>query len=191
MNGFSRRNAIPTTAKQLKELREAAPKQLPTVTKGINPLLYPYKQELTIDEIDETVLARIEQAICWQWPTSAICQHAGITAKLFNQLKKIPELRERFDVLTQRPELVARRNIAMDLEVGEVGTSKWFLERKTKDFAPKQQIDHNVKQEVDEVSVLSALEKLVLLSQQRKAEQTAHFNPIIEHQSSDIDPLLL
>jgi len=65
--------------------------------------------------------------------------------------------------------MMARRNIALEIETGDVPTSKWFLERKAPDFSNRQQVPNIGKIEIDENAAMATLAGLLKLSQQRAA----------------------
>lgn len=122
----------------------------------------------TICVITETTARHLEQALCWGWSIEAACDYAEIPVRLYRRMVRNPALRERFETLRQRPENVAKRNISMALEEGDLQTSKWFLERRVADYNPKAQIDVNVHQQVDEASLVDALQRLIAKSQRRE-----------------------
>lgn len=122
----------------------------------------------TVCVITESTAVNLEKALCWGWSIESACDYAGIPVSLYRRLIKRPEMRERFEVLRQRPENIAKRNIAMSLEEGDVGTARWYLERRVADFNPKAQIDVNVHQPVDEGDLVAALQRLIAKSQRRE-----------------------
>lgn len=54
-------------------------------------------------------------------------------ASLSRYLREHPEIKERKEALKNKPVLLARKNIVKSLEIGDLDTSKWYLERKKKD----------------------------------------------------------
>lgn len=67
------------------------------------------------------------------------CLYAKIDpSTLYNYCAKVPNFASRKELLKNRPKMLAKVNINKSLETGDVNTSKWFLERKDKDYYPKQ-----------------------------------------------------
>lgn len=114
--------------------------------------------------ITESVLRDIERAICWGWSMLNACNYAGIPERTYyDYVKRHPEFRSKIEMLRSRPELVAKRNISMRIEAGDIETSKWYLERRSLEFHPKGSLRVEAEFEVDDAAVMAALHRLMQL----------------------------
>ena len=94
-----------------------------------NPLNF----EETVKLLDEAFLmdCSIEEA----------CFLANISRQTYyNWIDSFPYLKERFDNLKSNLRLKAKKNISRELNNGDKELSKWYLERRDKDFKPKSDI---------------------------------------------------
>ena len=119
-------------------------------------------------KVTEEVLRDIERAVGWGWSLTNACVYADIAERTFYDYQKAnPGFRMKLDLIRQRPELAARRNVVERIEAGDLGTSKWYLERRVRDFSPRTSLDVAVEQQADVASVAEALQRLVETSRRR------------------------
>ena len=104
-----------------------------------------YGKELNTKLTVETV-NMLKRAFAIGADISAACSFANISrVSYYSWIKENKELEEEFNNLREKPVLKAYQTIAKNLDQPE--TAKWYLERKRKEFNPKQQIDHTTKGE--------------------------------------------
>jgi len=179
---------VKAQARWIEQNRAGAPPEPTKPTRAVSELLVPrYRHETTITTITPEQVRRLEQAICWGWALMACCDYSGIPVKVYRQLVQDPAVAERFEILRGRPLDIAKRNIAMALEEGDLAISRWLLERRTPEYSPKSQVDVTVHEEVDEASVVNALQRIIAASQAAKPA----LPDVIDVEVSEIDPLLL
>lgn len=86
----------------------------------------------------DEVLEKLEEAFLLGHTDEEACLIANIDPKtLYNYCNKHPEFSSRKEVLKQHPTIMARRNVIESLGRRDVDMSRWYLERKTKEFKPK------------------------------------------------------
>lgn len=91
--------------------------------------------------IDRGVLDKLEEVFSLGGTDKEACLFAGINpATLYNYQEIHPEFVERKAMLKENPVLLARRTIVNNLET-DVATSRWYVERRDKDFNQKQEVD--------------------------------------------------
>lgn len=61
---------------------------------------------------------------------------------LYTYCKEHPEFSERKELLKERVKTRAKLNISNAIEDGDIDISKWYLERRDKDFKVKQSVEH-------------------------------------------------
>lgn len=90
------------------------------------------------------VLAKLEQAALIDAPIEEMCFYADISPDAYYRyIKKNPKFRDRIQMLRERLTLKSRQNIAGSIEAGDIGLSKWMLERrKPIDFAETLKLEH-------------------------------------------------
>lgn len=82
----------------------------------------------------ESVLQKLKESFLMGLTDSLACLHAGIAeATLYDYCKTNKEFAEKKEAWKRNPGYKARKNIMRDIEIGDVNTSKWYLERKCKD----------------------------------------------------------
>lgn len=66
------------------------------------------------------------------------CLYADISPQtLYNYCKEHPDYLDRKELLKEQVKMRAKENIAKAVDEGNLETSKWYTERKDKDFNPK------------------------------------------------------
>jgi len=90
------------------------------------------------------VLAKLEQAALINAPVAEMCFYADISQfQYFRYIEKHPKFRERLNMFRERLALKSRQNIATQIEGGDVGLSKWMLERtKPDEYGETLKLDH-------------------------------------------------
>lgn len=69
---------------------------------------------------------------------------ADITpATLYAYCEKFPEFSERKELLKEQVKIRAKQNVSNAIESGDKTLSQWFLERRDKDFKPKQEVENS------------------------------------------------
>lgn len=71
--------------------------------------------------------------------TAMICNISERT--LHNYFDAHPKFKERLELLQHLPNYLARKNILSKIRAGDVNESHYWLDRRDKDFAPKQEIE--------------------------------------------------
>lgn len=61
---------------------------------------------------------------------------------LYTYCNEHPEFSERKELLKERVKTRAKLNISNAIEDGDIDISKWYLERRDKDFKVKQSVEH-------------------------------------------------
>jgi hypothetical protein len=82
----------------------------------------------------ERVLSKLEHAFAVGATDGEACFFAEIGKDvLYNYIKKSPEFHDRKEALKQKPVLLAKTNVIKKLQQEDIDTSKWYLERKSKE----------------------------------------------------------
>ena len=94
-------------------------------------------------KLNENTVKKLEEAFAIGCSIPEACYFANITKQtLYNWYEKMPELREKFDRLKERPVLKARATIFNNLD--KTDTARWFLERKRKrEFSTLAEVEEN------------------------------------------------
>lgn len=93
--------------------------------------------------IDKYMLGKIEQAARRGLNNEQISLSVGINPDtLYEYLKNNPDFSVRFDLLKNSVLIKARENIADAIQDKDGDTSRWYLERRDKDFKPKQETEN-------------------------------------------------
>lgn len=90
------------------------------------------------------VLSKLEDSFSKGLTITMACLQSGVSqASFFRIIKEKPELGERFRALRENVKLHSLLNVAKEIiEEKDVETSKWYLERRDKDFKPKQEVEN-------------------------------------------------
>lgn len=92
-------------------------------------------------KMTEETVKKIEEALLMDCTIEQICFNANISKQTYyNWLESVPGLKERFDYLKHNLRYKSKRNIANKIESGDTDISKWYLERRDKDFKPKSDV---------------------------------------------------
>lgn len=91
----------------------------------------------------ETVLQKLEHAFSLGLSDTKACLYAGIgTSTLYNYQNENPQFLDRKALLKEQQVLKARMAIDNALNIGDVATARWLLERKCKEeFSSRTEID--------------------------------------------------
>ncbi len=82
------------------------------------------------------ILTKLEQAFAIGCTDEEACAVAGISkGTLYGYIEQNPDFHERKEELKQLPVIRAKHSVVSRLKE-DVATSKWYLERKTKEFKP-------------------------------------------------------
>lgn len=93
-------------------------------------------------EMTEEKVKKLEEVAALDGTIEEMCFYADISkTTYYNWLEKEPELVDRLNALRQRPILKARQTIVKNLD-NPMG-AQWYLERKVKEFKPKQDFTSN------------------------------------------------
>lgn len=101
--------------------------------------------ELTEDgktQFAPQVLHKLESAFLKGMNNREACFLADISESLFYEVcKNNPGIKERFEMLAENVKVQAKQNVYEKVVVGDVETSKWYLERRSKaEFSPRQEL---------------------------------------------------
>lgn len=87
------------------------------------------------------VLNKLEEVFALGGTDVEACFFAGISHQtLYSYQEKHPQFLERKRALKEQPVLKARRTINKAIEEDPT-TAKWYVERRDRDFNPKQEVD--------------------------------------------------
>lgn len=87
----------------------------------------------------EETVKKLDEGFSMGFTDEEACFYANISKQtLYNYIEKNPDYLYRKEALKNNPKLLAKRNIFNALEKGtRIEDSKWYLERRDKDFKPK------------------------------------------------------
>jgi hypothetical protein len=92
------------------------------------------------------VLKKLEEAFAIGASDREACFYADISDKtLYNYQSEHPEFVQRKEALKERPVLLARQKVVEAIKE-DVKNAQWYLERRSSDFKPKQDITSDDKQ---------------------------------------------
>ena len=97
-----------------------------------------------VTKLTPEVIKKLKEAFTVGATLEQACYYAEIVPNTYrNWCKKFPELLREFDEMKQRMPLRAKQNIALAVEKGDIGLSKWLVERKEPaDYGEKLKIEH-------------------------------------------------
>lgn len=111
-------------------------------------------------------ITKIEEAAALGCSVLEICFYADIAPDTYYRwLRDDQKLSDRIEALRQKPILQARKTIVDGL--ADPNNAKWFLERKVKEFASKQEVD--LKAEVKQDLSDEQYDQLLKLAAKRNA----------------------
>ena len=112
--------------------------------------------------ITEVQWKKIEEAWSYEWPDTKACDYAGIgIGKLRKQYEKNPELRNKRDILKAGGIYQAKKNVIENLNSGDIQTTKWYLEKRDKEYANKASIDLNAQHSLNESQIIERLSRFI------------------------------
>lgn len=86
--------------------------------------------------------------------------HGIAEQTLYNYCKGHKEFLGRKELLKEQPKIKAKMNIVKNINKEDKDTSKWYLERKSKDeFSLKQELDTNIDGKI-EISMSNEIKEL-------------------------------
>ncbi|HAU65852.1 MAG: hypothetical protein A2017_17740 [Lentisphaerae bacterium GWF2_44_16] len=88
---------------------------------------------------ENEVIAKLQYAFSIGSTSSEACNFADIsTDSLYRYCRKYPEFRDKIRLLQTTPTLMARMTIFKAIQMGDVKTALWYLERKRpQEFSPR------------------------------------------------------
>lgn len=127
-------------------------KTLPKVTKMYKT---PNWIGLSLYEMTATQIRNIRERILEAWQMDLteeqVMQHAKVTHEQYDLImKKFPEFAEMKREVCDSVGRKARMNIARSVDRGDVGTSKWYLEKTDPKFSSKTRNETTIKVSVEE-----------------------------------------
>lgn len=112
-------------------------------------------------KIDETTLAKLEDAFMNAFTDEMACIYAGINpSTLYRYIEANPDFGERKEMLKKSPNLLAQKTIVKDIE--NVGGARYWAERRMPEFMPKSKIEHSGGIDLSEGAEMSTEEKAAL-----------------------------
>lgn len=88
-------------------------------------------------------IAKLEEGFLMSLSDREACLYANINpSTLYRYCEENPEFSERKELLKEQVKIQAKMNIVGAINKGGESLSQWYLERRDKDFNPKQGIDH-------------------------------------------------
>ncbi len=142
--------------------------------------------------LSDRQMALVEEGWSYDWPDNQVVQYAGITiGSLKAAYRKNPSLRDKRDLIRNYPQLYARKNIATAIQAGDITTSKWYLERRTRDFAAKGSLDiivnHTLSEEKISERLVSLMSNTSLAASPGPQQQLAAGRAPIDIEAETID----
>lgn len=139
----------------------------------------------TVVDITPEQMKRLEEAWSYEWTDVEAVDYAGITYKILRaHYERDPSLMNKRDLLRNTPILYAKKNITDSVKAGDLGTSRWLLERRVKEYAQRNQLDVQVKHSL---SIEQIEAKLTALVGQGNREMIEHAIEQVEQYHDVID----
>ena len=106
---------------------------------------YVYKDTNRTFKFSPEVVSKLEEAASVDASIAQTCYYAGISRDTYYRwMEENPKLSDRLDDLRQRRPLKANQNITAAIESGDIGLSKWELEKKQPEqYGEKLKIEHS------------------------------------------------
>lgn len=119
----------------------------------------------------ETV-AKLEQAFANAFTDEQACIFADISKNtLYDYIKQNPSFSHRKEQLKKRVDIKAKTKVIEAINIGDMATAKWWLERKCKDeFSLKTETEHS-----GEIK-----SKVVYIDKEEKQGYEQHINNVID-----------
>lgn len=126
-------------------------------------------------DFSEDVLQKLEECFLQGLNNTEACLMANISQETFYGILRVNDSRkERFKLLKENTKVLAKRNIHNEIKKGDKETSKWYLERKDKEFKNKTDIT------TDDESINPLLVKFIGDDQQQGNKGNDNTNRIQE-----------
>lgn len=118
------------------------------------------------------VVAKLEQAFANAFTDEQACIFADISKNsLYDYIEKNPEFSNRKEQLKKRVDIKAKTKVIEAINIGDMATAKWWLERKCKDeFSLKTETEHS-----GEVKT-----KVVYIEKEEKEACEKHIDEVID-----------
>lgn len=85
-------------------------------------------------KINKEILGKLEEAFLYGLSDREACLYANINpSTLYDYCKLHPKFSERKELLKEKPKMRAKMNLAVKIANGDIGVSKYYLERKARD----------------------------------------------------------
>lgn len=101
-------------------------------------------EEITINDgadFNTEILQKLEEAFKKGMSNREACFLADISESIFYKVLEVNEkLKERFPLLQNSVKIRAKENIVEKINAKDVELSKWYLERRDKEFKPKSDL---------------------------------------------------
>ena len=89
--------------------------------------------------ITETVLRKLEEGFLRGLNVTQCCLFAEVPkSTYYDYLNAHPDYSDRIELLKSNTGMIAILNVHDEIKNGDVNTSKWYLERTSEEFNPKQ-----------------------------------------------------
>ena len=115
------------------------------------------------------VIAKLEVAFSVGATDLQACFVAGISKdSLYDYIKLYPEFSDRKEALKDNPKYIAKNNIVDAIKAADKDMSKWYLERKDKDFSPQSKVDLTTNQPIIQLRDQRAIDNMGKLEDIKK-----------------------
>lgn len=100
--------------------------------------------------INDSVIAKLELAFSYGFNDWEACLYSEISeATLYRYIEKNPKFWEKKEILKNKPKIKAKMNVLEKLNEKDIDTSKWYLERRSKDeFSLKTESENKITAEI-------------------------------------------
>lgn len=121
--------------------------------------------------ITDSAILKLETAFALGCNVKEALVFAELSKDSYSRLlQRQPEFRERFKQLREIPVLLAKRNVALAIAAGDVAVSRWYLEKRCKEFTPLAKVNTNASQEPpSEEEIVRRLTKTISAGRINKA----------------------
>ncbi len=95
-------------------------------------------------DFSQDTLQKLEECFLQGLNNTEACLLANISQETFYGILRVnPKRKERFELLKENVKVLAKQNIYKVINEGDKDTSKWYLEKRDKEFKPKTDITSN------------------------------------------------
>lgn len=97
-------------------------------------------------KMNQSMVRKLDEAFMQGMSDREACLYCGIAYSTFTSwLENNPDYRIKKELLKDQPKMKAKHNISKSINNGDINTSKWYLERRSKEeFGTKEEIDTKV-----------------------------------------------